>query len=158
MGSASPWDNPSYYWVVICKNTRFHHHANQWAGHKIVLAETDAIAPLPEIGKSILVVCDECGQEHSYKPKEVLRLELPAAESFITHPLFSEQRPSVENIGRPSTTPGILHPAARLRELTESQLASALRSAAHLRDLAKSLLGSAVRSLRRQVARGSEDP
>jgi hypothetical protein len=153
VASASPWDDPSYYWVVICKNKRFHHHANQWAGHKIVLGETDAITPLPEIGRSVQVQCDECGQEYSYKPKEVLRLELQHPE-FVTHPLFSEQQTRYESIEPRSPPPTALHSAARLRELAKS----ALHSAARLRELTKSLLTSAVRSLRRQRARGNENP
>jgi len=36
MASSSPWDNAeNYYWVVICKNRKFHDHQNVFSGHKI---------------------------------------------------------------------------------------------------------------------------
>ena len=88
MGSWDPWDDPGYYWVVICKNKRFHHHTNTLFGHKIPLGEADAVSSMPAIRQSFRVVCDECGHEHSYKPKEVLRLELRDPGSFTPHPVF----------------------------------------------------------------------
>jgi hypothetical protein len=44
MGAWNSWENPSYSWVVICKNKKAH-----WgtSGHKIPLAQTDAFESLP---------------------------------------------------------------------------------------------------------------
>jgi hypothetical protein len=58
-------------------------------GHKIPLGETDKFATLPMVGRSFEAVCDECGKVHSYKPKEVLRMELKAPDVFTPHPLFT---------------------------------------------------------------------
>ena len=87
MGASDPWANPTYCWVVICKNTKTHHSTNLMIGHKIPLAETDAFEPMPVSGP-FLVRCDECGQENTYEPGEVLRLELGLPDSFTSHPRF----------------------------------------------------------------------
>ncbi len=100
MGSWNPWDHPRYSWVVICKNKRFHHHTNTLFGHKIPLAESDAFSPTPAIPGPFRVLCDECGQEHSYKPKEVLRLELRHPESFTPHPLFLDPTSIKASLGK----------------------------------------------------------
>jgi hypothetical protein len=84
----SHWENSAYCWVVICKNEKLHRADNVNAGHKIPLAETDAFAPAPAIGGSFMVLCDDCGKEYSYEPKEVLRLEMELPASLKTHPLF----------------------------------------------------------------------
>lgn len=89
MGAWSPWENPNYYWVVICKNKKFHHQTNLLYGDKIPLGETDAFAPAPAIDGAFVVRCDECGEERSYEPEEVLRIELNLPESFAPHPLFA---------------------------------------------------------------------
>jgi len=47
MSSLDAWANPSYCWVVICKNARVHRETNMMFGHKIHLGETDAFEPLP---------------------------------------------------------------------------------------------------------------
>jgi len=60
MGTWDPWANPNYYWVVICKNTKFHQDTNLMFGHKIPLGETDAFESLPVSGP-FLAKCDECG-------------------------------------------------------------------------------------------------
>ena len=86
MGTCSPWEDPDYFWVVICKNARAHRETNGMFGHKIPLGETDAFAPLPVSGP-FLGRCDECGEERSYGSEEVLRLELNLSD-FIPHPLF----------------------------------------------------------------------
>ena len=88
MSSLDAWANSSYCWVVICKNAKIHHSANMMFGHKIPLAETDPFEPLPVSGP-FLVQCDDCGEEHSYDPGEVLRLEIELPNGFITHPRFS---------------------------------------------------------------------
>jgi len=87
MAASNPWENSAYCWVVICKNAKVHSSANVNAGHKILLAETDAFEPLPVTG-SLLVKCDECGEEYMYEPAEVVRLEMAAPEHFTTHPRF----------------------------------------------------------------------
>ena len=87
MSSLDAWANPSYCWVVICKNAKAHHSANLMVGHKIPLAETDPFEPLPVSGP-FSVLCDECGEEHSYDPGEVLRLEFELPNGFTTHPRF----------------------------------------------------------------------
>jgi len=84
----SHWENPAYCWVVICKNKKVHRADNVNAGHKIPLAETDAFAPAPAIAGSFMVLCDDCGKEYSYEPKEVLRLEMELPASLKPHPLF----------------------------------------------------------------------
>ena len=88
MGAWSPWDNPNYYWVVICKNDRFHHHTNTMYGHKIPLGETDAFSSLPALTEPFTARCDVCNREYEYKPNEVLRFELNLDRSLVPHPLF----------------------------------------------------------------------
>jgi hypothetical protein len=85
------WEDANYCWVVLCKNHWFHIRQNLFFRHKIPLAETDAVAPLPFIGKPFAVRCDECGKTYTYKPKDVLRFELEVTGSFKPHPLFQEE-------------------------------------------------------------------
>jgi hypothetical protein len=87
MGQWDPYENPSYCWVVICKNAKAHRGANVMFGHKIPLGETDPFEPLPVIAP-FLAKCDECGQELSYEPDEILRLEMKLPDSFTPHPRF----------------------------------------------------------------------
>jgi len=87
MSSLDAWADPSYCWVVICKNSKAHHAANMMFGHKILLAETDAFEP-PPVSGPFLVQCDECREEHSYQPAEVLRLEFELPNGFTAHPRF----------------------------------------------------------------------
>ena len=77
-----------YFWVVLCKNRRFHHKGNISYEHRIALGETDAYSPRPTLSEQIKVPCDSCGEEYSYEPKEVLRAEIEVPEHFIPHPLF----------------------------------------------------------------------
>jgi hypothetical protein len=85
----NPWDGPDQYlWVVICKNHKFHNHQNIFSGHKIPLGETDAFAPPPKLENRMRVRCDECGEEHSYGPTDVVRLQMEVATDFRPHPLF----------------------------------------------------------------------
>jgi hypothetical protein len=79
-----------YCWVVICKNHRVHHKGNTSFEHRIVLAETDSYSPLPMMSE-VKVRCDACGEEYSYKPKEVLRAEINTPANFEPHPLFRHQ-------------------------------------------------------------------
>jgi hypothetical protein len=78
-----------YFWVVICKNRRFHHRGNTSYEHHIALGEADSFSPLPMLTEQISVRCDACGEEYSYQPKEVLRAEIAVPEKFYPHPLFS---------------------------------------------------------------------
>lgn len=77
-----------YYWVVICKNRRFHHKGNTSYEHHIRLGETDAFSALPMLTEKITVRCDRCGEEYSYKPKDVIRAEIEVLDGFVPHPLF----------------------------------------------------------------------
>lgn len=87
MSSDDPWGNTNYFWVVICRNTKAHNSENLMFGHRIPLAETDAFESLPATGP-LLVTCDGCGEDYTYEPSEVLRLEREAPEGFTTHPRF----------------------------------------------------------------------
>ncbi len=87
MWASDPWENSNYCWVVICKNGKAHNSENMMFGRKIPLAETDSFESLPVSGP-FLVQCDECGQEHSYEPKDVVRLEFELPDGFTTHPRF----------------------------------------------------------------------
>jgi hypothetical protein len=93
-GRGEPWRNlameyvTDYFWVVICKNHRFHRKGNTSHEHHIPLSETDAFSSLPMLTEQIRVRCDGCGEEHSYKPKEVMRAEIEVPEHFDVHPLF----------------------------------------------------------------------
>jgi hypothetical protein len=89
MGTWSPWEDANYCWVVICKNKKFHRHTNLLYGHKIPLGETDAISPVPALSSAFVARCDECDEERSYEPEEVLRVEMNLPEGFTPHPLFS---------------------------------------------------------------------
>jgi hypothetical protein len=81
-------ENNQYFWVVLCKNHRFHSRQNLFYAHKILLAEADAFVSPPNLNDRLKVQCDDCGQEYSYEPKEVLRAQLDSPESFTPHPLF----------------------------------------------------------------------
>jgi hypothetical protein len=87
MWATDPWEDPSYCWVVICKNAKANRETNIMFGYKIPLAETDAFESLP-VSEPFVVRCDECGDERSYEPAEVLRLELALSESFTPHLRF----------------------------------------------------------------------
>lgn len=82
--------NTEYFWVVLCKNRRYHKRQNLFFGHKIPLAETDAVLPPPALNERLKIRCDDCGEEYSYEPKDLLRAELEAPASFTPHPLFAE--------------------------------------------------------------------
>jgi hypothetical protein len=91
-----------YYWVVICKNHRFHNRQNQLFGHKILLAETDEYSPMPVLDGRFTVRCDDCGQEYAYKPKDVRRLESDYLDDLRPHPLFVSDFPSLSVPGSTS--------------------------------------------------------
>jgi hypothetical protein len=77
-----------YFWVVLCKNHRFHHKGNVSYAHQIVLGETDAYSPPPMLTQQFAVRCNACGAEYSYRPNDILRNEIAIPESFVPHPLF----------------------------------------------------------------------
>ena len=87
MPADNPWENASYYWVVICRNGKAHKSENMMFGHRIPLAETDAFDPLPVTG-SLLVQCDGCGQEYMDEPSGLVTLGMEPPEDFTTHPRF----------------------------------------------------------------------
>ncbi len=80
---------PDYFWVVTCKNDRFHQKENIFFHHRILLGETDSYVSLPMLPVEFKVRCDSCGEEYSYSRKEVLRAEVQVREAFKPHPLFS---------------------------------------------------------------------
>jgi hypothetical protein len=82
-------DNADYFWVVLCKNHKFHKHQNLFFGHRIPLGETDAVSPPPPVNGDLKVRCDDCGEEYKYKPKDLLRIELEQPSTFSPHPLFN---------------------------------------------------------------------
>ena len=77
-----------YFWVVVCRNHRFHHKGNVGYEHNILLGETDAYSPPAMLPEKIKVRCDNCGEEYSYKQKEIMRDEVQVPEAFVPHPLF----------------------------------------------------------------------
>jgi hypothetical protein len=83
-------ESKQYFWVVLCKNHRFHKQQNLFFGHKIPLGETDPYVPPPDLDDGVSVRCDQCGHEYQYAPDEVVRLELDPTDldSFKPHPLF----------------------------------------------------------------------
>ena len=83
-----PWDDPSYCWVVLCKNRWFHMRQNMFYRYRILIGETDAVSPPPALHAPFSVTCDNCGREYHYKPSEVLRYEAEVPKAFKPHPLF----------------------------------------------------------------------
>jgi len=86
------WEDNSYFWVVTCKNHLYHIPRNFIYRHKILLAETDAVASRPPVRDPFKVRCDICGMEYIYRPSEVLRIEREIPEGFVPHPLFREDQ------------------------------------------------------------------
>jgi hypothetical protein len=77
-----------YFWVVLCKNQRFHHKGNTSYSHQIALGETDAYSPMPLLTQKVTVRCDDCGEEYAYKPADILRNIIAVPTGFVPHPLF----------------------------------------------------------------------
>ncbi len=84
-----------------------HYNANMMFGHKIPLVETDPFESLPVTGP-FLVQCDECGQEHSYDPGEVLRIEMSTSETFTTHRRTTEAASSLSVAQNSGDLPGFM--------------------------------------------------
>ena len=91
------WEDANYSWVVLCKNHWFHVRQNIFFRHRIPLGQTDAVTPLPALGKHFTVRCDECRRAYTYKPKDVRKVELELPESFKPHPLFREDAAQEES-------------------------------------------------------------
>ena len=91
------WVGSDYCWVVVCKNDLFHRHPNVFNVHRIPLGETDAVSPRPRLDKPFAVRCDECGKQYMYQPSDVLRYEMDAPASFVTHPLFCDSPQNDKN-------------------------------------------------------------
>ena len=83
------WANPDYFWIVLCKNERFHHQSNHNYAHRIPLGQTDTVSPKP-ISQPFKARCNSCGKEYVYAPSEVLRCEMETPQSFESHPLFRD--------------------------------------------------------------------
>ena len=83
-----------YFWVVFCKNRGFHNKYNLFSSHAIPLAETDEVSPHPLV-RTFAVRCDDCGEQHTYTSKDVLRAEMEPPESFTPHPLFQSLTPNL---------------------------------------------------------------
>ena len=77
------------WWVVICKNRKFHDQQNIYSGHKIALCETDEFTPPPQI-EPFTVTCDECGLEQSYEDADLVRFQMPLVPDFKPHSLFAD--------------------------------------------------------------------
>jgi len=60
-----------------------------FSGHKIPLGETDAFAPPPELDSNLTIRCDECGEEYTYDPADLLRFQMGQHPNFKPHPLFT---------------------------------------------------------------------
>lgn len=83
------WVNADYFWVVLCKNERFHFRVNPCHAHRIPLGQTDSVLPNP-VKRPFKVRCDSCAKEYAYVPSDVLRWEMAAPEHFQPHPLFRD--------------------------------------------------------------------
>jgi hypothetical protein len=91
MAAWSSWSEAEHYCrVVICKNRKFHDHQNISSGHKIPLAETDALASPPVLDLRFRVRCDECGEEYFYHPADLVRFQMVLGREFQPHPLFAD--------------------------------------------------------------------
>jgi hypothetical protein len=80
-------DSEPYFWVVVCKNRKYHDRQNIYSGHKIALCETDGFSSPPNV-ESFAVRCDECGAEQTYTFQDLMRFQMPLNPEFRTHPLF----------------------------------------------------------------------
>ena len=49
----------------------------------------DAFSPPPAIDFRLTVRCDECGEENTYDPSELVRFQMDFGPDFKPHPLFA---------------------------------------------------------------------
>ena len=90
MATWNAWsEDEPWCWVVICKNQNYHRRQNLYSGHKIPLGETDAFSPPPALDVRLTVRCDECGEENTYDPAELVRFQMNFGPNFKPHPLFA---------------------------------------------------------------------
>jgi hypothetical protein len=82
------WDENNYCWIVFCKNRWFHWRQNLFYRHRILLGETDEVAPPPELKGMFAVKCDNCGKEYTSRRRDALRQEEELPEGFTPQPLF----------------------------------------------------------------------
>ena len=65
-------ESPNYCWIVPCKNDLLHqqreylYFRHPYLTHRIPLAPTDALAPLPTLNDQFSVQRDECGETYTY--------------------------------------------------------------------------------------------
>jgi hypothetical protein len=83
------WVSADYFWIVLCKNQKFHRRLNASYAHRIPLGRTDSVLPKP-VSEPFRVCCDVCGKEYAYAPSEVMRWEMKAPQSFEPHPFFRD--------------------------------------------------------------------
>jgi len=55
------WNRRPYFWVVTCKNHRFHQKDNFNYRHHILLGQANFYASLPRLPDQVKVRCDSCG-------------------------------------------------------------------------------------------------
>jgi hypothetical protein len=115
-----------YFWVVLCKNRGVHNKYNLFSRHAIPLVEADEVSPAPKVGV-FAARCDDCGEEHSYSAKDVLRAEVEPPESFTPHPLF---RDSGLEVAATASNSAQLPPAPRVGRTVFERIRSV---ASHLR-------------------------
>ena len=81
-------ETEKHYWVVTCKNAKFHIDNNPFAGHRIPLVETTPHAEHPGAISRFVVRCDECGMEYSYEGSDVIKW-MGKPDAFTPHPRFT---------------------------------------------------------------------
>jgi hypothetical protein len=120
------WGDSEYCWVVFCRNWWFHRE-NILYGHRIPLAETDAVASLPPLKDHFMVRCDSCGKEYRYEPTDVFRYD----HDLQTHsrPILFLKKNSSDVISAMSTTVGRIHSASRWHLIATDHAKSLRRSA-----------------------------
>jgi hypothetical protein len=79
-----------YFWIVMCKNHRYHFRQNRVAGHPVLLGQTDPFSAPPRLEFDFMAKCDDCGKEYAYSPADLLRFETESPESFVAHSLFAD--------------------------------------------------------------------
>ena len=59
-----------------------------WVRAQNLAWEADAFSSLPMLPDKVDVRCDSCGEEYSYKRKEIMQDEVQVPGVFVPHPLF----------------------------------------------------------------------
>src|SRR3954469_4754775 len=89
-----------YFWVVICKNRRFHHKGNTSYQHKIPLGETAPFSSPPMLAEDTKVRCDVCHEEYSYRPKKCYGLKSRCRNTSLPAPcLGNRMLPVAQRLG-----------------------------------------------------------